>query len=92
MNTYQLFMGRDIPSGGVVTNSDIMKFLDRVDELVDGYTYHEAMGCWQGEAENAIVLTIAAPREDVLLVADTYKDMFKQLAVGLVELPAMEFV
>lgn len=92
MNTYQLFMGRDIPSGGYVDDDALNTFLDRVDELIEGYTLTDAMGVWQGEAEDAIVLTIAAPKEDVLLVANTYKDMFKQLAVGLVELPAMEFV
>jgi hypothetical protein len=92
MNTYQLFMGRDIPGGGYVTDEDFDKFLRIVDTLVDGYTVQDAQGVWQGDREDTKVMTVFAPCEAVFEIARVYKDAFKQLAVGLVVLPGMEFV
>jgi hypothetical protein len=92
MNTYQLFMGRDIPGGGYVTDNDFTKFLRIVDTIVDGYTVQDVQGVWQGEHEDTKLMTIYGSYDSVLEIARIYKDAFSQLAVALQVLPAMEFV
>lgn len=92
MNTYQLFMGRDIPGGGYVSEEDFNKFLHIVDTIVDGYTVQHARGVWHGEHEAAKVMTVSTDEDTAYEIARTYKKAFNQLAVGVVVLPAMEFV
>jgi hypothetical protein len=92
MNTYQLFMGRDIPSGGYVTDDDFNKFLHIVDTIVDGYTVQDVQGVWLGEHEDTKLMTVFADEDKVYEIARTYKTAFNQQAVAVQCLPAMEFV
>ena len=92
MNTYQLFMGRDIPGGGYVTDEDFTKFLHVVDTIVDGYTVQDVEGVWLGEHEDTKLMTIFAEEDQVYEIARTYKHAFDQMAVAVQVLPAMEFV
>ena len=49
MQTYQLFCGRDIPSGGVVDDKSFNSFLEmHVNTAFDGYTVSNVMGMWKG--------------------------------------------
>lgn len=93
MNTYQLFMGRDIPDGGYVSDDEFSRFLRLVDTLVDGYTVQDVQGVWEGVREDTKLMTICTDNVDAVYdIARTYKRAFKQLAVGMQVLPAMEFV
>jgi Protein of unknown function (DUF3574) len=94
MNTYQLFFGRDIPNsnGDTVTDDGWFKFLHIVDTIVDGYTWYEANGVWEGTAEDCFVMVVFCTEEQAYEIARTYKNAFSQLAVGMITLPAMEFV
>jgi Protein of unknown function (DUF3574) len=92
-NTYQLFFGRDIPkTDRIVGLYDWRKFLHIVDTIVDGYTWYEANGVWEGEHEDCFVMTVSCTEDQALSIAKTYKAAFSQLAVGMVTLPSMEFV
>ena len=89
--TYQLFCGRNIPTGGTVTDKEIATFLARVP--FDGFTVQECVGYWKGEMEETLLLTVCT--DDYKLVQQTaglYKGMFQQEAVAIQELPAMQFV
>ena len=92
MNTYQLFLGRDIPGGDYVTDEGFNKFLHIVDTIVDGYTVYDAQGVWEGDHEDCKVMTVYCTEDQALDIARTYKAAFSQIAVGMVTLPAMQFV
>jgi hypothetical protein len=93
MNTYQLFFGRDIPNTDTIVGlSNWHKFLRIVDTIVDGYTWYEANGVWEGTAEDCFVMVVSCTEEQAYDIARTYKNAFKQLAVGMITLPAMEFI
>ena len=90
--TYQLYCGRNIPNGGKVTDKEIATlFLARVP--FEGFTVQECVGYWKGEMEETLLLTVCT--DDYKLVQETaelYKNMFRQEAVAIQELPAMQFV
>jgi hypothetical protein len=93
MNTYQLFLGRDIPNTDTMVGmSQWRKFLRIVDTIVDGYTWYQANGVWKGETEECFVMTVCCNEDAARDIARTYKNAFNQEAVGIVTLPAMEFV
>jgi hypothetical protein len=92
MATYQLFMGRDIPNGDYVTDKGFSKFLRIVDTIVDGYTVYDAHGVWEGEAEDCKVMTVSCDEDKAYEIARVYKAAFSQIAVGMIQLPTMEFV
>lgn len=93
MNTYQLFFGRNVPGGGYVTDDGFDKFLRIVDTLVDGYTVVDAVGAWEGERENAKLMTVCTDDVDAVYdIARTYKQAFSQDAVAIQVFPPMEFV
>jgi len=94
MNTYQLFMGRNVPGGGYVDDFKFNKFLHIVDTIVDGYTVQNVQGVWKGEHENTKLMTICTDDvEAVYEIARTYKNAFNQDSVAVQVLPTtMEFV
>jgi hypothetical protein len=93
MKTYQLFMGRNIPNGDIVTNKEWQEFINVLDTVFDGYTISEVDGVWKGEHERTECVTVCTKYEDdVMYVANKYKDAFMQDAVAIQQLPAMEFV
>ena len=92
--TYQLFLGRDIPSGGHVSDADMTEFAtSTIDKLFDGYTMQDVKGVWKGKHEDTMLVSFCTDNKDaVLQVARTYKTKFKQDSVAIQELPAMSFV
>lgn len=93
MQTYNLYLGRSIPSGGYVNDCLLDYFLDKVDKVVDGYTLTSADGVWKGVPEDTIVMTIAANDYDTILcIAETYKEMFNQESVAVLPLQPMVFI
>ena len=99
--TFQLFLGRNIPAyahasygSPVVSDSALQAWLrQHVDPQFPGYTLTDALGYWRGEAEDCAVLMICTDNvAGVHRVARSYKDTFFQEAVGLIELPAMQFI
>ena len=92
--TYQLFMGRDIPSGGVVTDRDWNAFMHEVlDEYFDGYTVSDVDGVWKGTHESTKCVSICTHKvEYVRAVAQAYKDLFAQDSVALQVLDPLQFV
>jgi hypothetical protein len=96
MNTFQLYLGRNIPTGGVVTDHQLAAFL-RVDVTPRflGFTVQNALGYWKGEPEDTVILTICCDECDqpkVAEVAQLYKELFRQESVGVLTLPAIEFI
>lgn len=94
--TTQLFLGRNIPTGDVVTEQQLGDFLRFVVQpRFDGFTIQEALGFWKGTAEETAILTICCEEYDlpkVAEIAQLYKETFTQDAVGMQQLPAMVFV
>lgn len=104
MKTYQLFLGRNIPENRapVINNGKPIWQVtatafhlwqtEILDHFLDGYTLQDAEGYWHGEKEATKVLTILGTREQADFLAKSYCEWFAQEAVGLIQLPLMEFV
>jgi hypothetical protein len=97
MSTFQLFLGRNIPNSDVVVSEDDIKdfLFDVVQPRFDGFTVQEALGFWKGTAEDTVILTISCKGCDqpkVAEVAQLYKQQFRQESVGVLTLPAIDFV
>ena len=94
LQTYQLFCGRDIPSGGVVTDDMFNSFIkDELDTLFDGYTISNVLGMWKGVPEITNCISICTDEYNkVLAVANAYKQLFAQDSVAIQTLAPMSFV
>jgi hypothetical protein len=97
MSTFQLYLGRNIPNSDVVVSEDDIKnfLFDVVQPRFDGFTVQEALGFWKGTAEDTVILTISCKGCDqpkVAEVAQLYKELFRQESVGVLTLPAIEFI
>jgi hypothetical protein len=92
--TYQLFLGRNIPTGGVVTDKELQEFItDTLDSTFDGYSLQAVDGVWKGKHEDTVLASFCTDdKEAVMRVARTYKKRFNQDSVAMQELPAMSFV
>lgn len=93
----QLLMGRDIPGGGQVSDSDWRAFLDEeaTPRFPDGLTVADAAGQWKDsdtgatvrEPSKILTLVITDPDRTEPLkrlgaVAEAYKARFRQQSVG----------
>ena len=91
---HHLTYGRNIPSGGYVSDLDWQMYCDEVlDSHFDGYMVTDANGCWKSAHE--LTKTVSIETEDRAAINDVvqlYKDMFNQDAVGLYITPSMEFI
>jgi hypothetical protein len=98
MNTFQLFLGRNIPdTTATVTDDQISDFIRFVVQpRFDGFTVQDAIGYWKGQQEQTTVLTIFCENskdvERMHEIAQLYKAQFKQDSVAIQQLPAMSFV
>jgi len=94
MQTYQLFCGRDIPNGGVVTDEMFNSFIkDELDTVFDGYTISNVRGMWKGQPEITNCISSCTDRyNDVLAIANAYKQLFEQDSVAIQALAPMTFV
>ena len=94
---HHLTFGRTIPRKGgddYVTDLDWQMYCEEVlDANFDGYTVYDAMGSWKSQPEDAKVVAIDTPHTLLVKqVAQIYKEMFQQDAVGLYITPSMEFI
>ena len=91
---HHLTYGRNIPSGGYVSDLDWQMYCDEVlDSHFDGYMVTDANVCWKSEHE--LTKTVSIETEDraaIENVVQLYKEMFDQDAVGLYITPSMEFI
>ena len=97
MDTFQLYLGRNIPDQTVtVTDQQLKDFLRFVVQpRFEGFTVQEALGFWKGQPEDTVILTICCESFDqpkVAEIAQLYKAQFKQDSVAIQLLPAMQFV
>ena len=93
MQTYQLFCGRDIPTGGTVTDSMWDSFTDIINDYFDGYTVSDVQGMWKGTPEATKCVSVCTDDyASVLKVADAYKKLFEQDSVAIQTLAPMTFV
>jgi hypothetical protein len=96
MTEAQLFLGRNIPGGGQVSEADWQSFLD--DEITprfpDGLTVEDAVGQWRGggglvpepSKRLTIVLRGSADEQSKLsAIREAYKRRFNQDSVLLLE-------
>ena len=89
MRTYQVFLGTNKPTGGVVTTYEWSQFLKQIDAtFTEGYTVQNAIGRWRGVNENTFLLTVITDELKTLQsLCQTYKDLFNQESVLIQELP-----
>ena len=89
MKTYQVFLGTNKPTGGVVTTYEWSQFLKQIDAtFTEGYTVQNAIGRWRGVNENTFLLTVITDELKTLTsLCQTYKDLFNQESVLIQELP-----
>ena len=94
MQTYQLFCGRDIPSGGHVDDNTFQYFLEYVvNPMFDGYTVTDVQGMWKGVSEDTKCLSFCTDEYNkVLAIANEYKQLFAQDSVAIQTLAPMAFV
>ena len=91
---HHLTYGRNIPSGGYVSDLDWQMYCDEVlDTHFDGYMVTDANGCWKSVHELTKTVSIETDdRQAINDVIELYKEMFNQDAVGLYITPSMEFI
>ena len=91
---HHLTLGRNIPTGGYVTDLDWQMYCDEVlDTHFDGYMVTDANGCWKSVHELTKTVSIETDdRQAINDVIQLYKEMFQQEAVGLYITPSMEFI
>ena len=95
---YHLTFGRnwsnDRDAHDYVTDLDWQTYCEEVlNANFDGYTITDAVGTWQSDLEDTKIVSIdTTNRDKVEDVAQLYKEMFDQDAVGLYITPSMEFI
>ena len=91
---HHLTYGRNIPSGGYVTDLDWEMYCNEVlDSHFDGYMVTDANGCWKSAHELTKQVSIETDdRQAIDDVVQLYKEMFQPDAVGLYITPSMEFI
>ena len=88
MKTYQVFLGTNKPTGGVVSTQEWLTFLKQVDAVFTGYTIETAMGAWKGQREKTYILTVITDEiKQLIRIAEDYKMIFNQDSVLIQELP-----
>ena len=91
---HHLTFGRNIKDTDYVTDVDWQMFCDEVlDSHFDGYMVTDANGCWKSAHELTKQVSVETDnRQAINDVAELYKEMFQQDAVGHYITPSMEFI
>ena len=90
---YHLTLGRNTPTGRVSDLDWQMYCQEVLDANFDGYTIQDATGTWKSDLEDTKIVSIdTGNRDKIEGVAQLYKEMFDQDAVGLFCTPSMEFI
>tara|TARA_R100001126_G_C4750605_1_gene112846 strand:- start:218 stop:502 length:285 start_codon:yes stop_codon:yes gene_type:complete len=88
MKSYQVFLGTNKPSGGIVSTQEWLTFLKQVDAVFQSYTVETALGAWKGEREKTYILTVITDEiKQLIRIAEDYKMIFNQDSVLIQELP-----
>ena len=91
--TYQMYFGRNVPTGEYVTDELWNGFREVLNMSFTGYTIQDVEGAWKGETEDTKLVTVTTNhREKVNDVCQTYVNLFNQDAVGLLVSEPMTFV
>ena len=86
--TYQVFLGTNKPTGGIVSTQEWLTFLKQVDAVFTGYTVETATGSWKGIREKTFILTVITDEiKQLIRIAEDYKMIFSQDSVLIQELP-----
>lgn len=97
MNTYQLFFGRSLPNGGIVSDFEWETFVkDQICSLFAGFTIQPAIGYWKGKQEQTMIVTISTnDQRSIEDLAREYKQIFFQDSVAILTLrplPPLHFI
>ena len=91
--TYQMYFGRNVPTGEYVTDELWDGFKDILNMTFAGYTIQDVQGAWKGTEEDTKLVTVTTKHtEKVNDVCQTYVNLFNQDAVGLLVSEPMTFV
>lgn len=91
--TYQMYFGRNVPTGEYVTDELWNGFREVLNMSFSGYTIQDVEGAWKGETEDTKLVTVTTKhKEKVNDVCQTYVNLFNQDAVGLLVSEPMTFV
>ena len=94
---FQLFLGRNIPDAGKITDEMMSDFIkSEVSTRFDGFTVTDGTGFWKGEQEKVAIITFvtADGSTKVQEIADSFKESFRQDSVLMTEtqLPVCQFI
>ncbi len=89
----QMFFGRDIPTGGFVSDKDWESFERLLDQrLADGFTILDGVGMWHGSREKTKLVSTSVKDESVIdNIIQIYKSAFNQDSVAVQYLPPLVF-
>ena len=91
--TYQMYFGRNTPTGEYVTDELWDSFREVLGMTFSGYTVQDVEGAWKGETEDTKLVTVTTKYKDkVNDVCKAYVNLFNQDAVGLLVSEPMTFV
>ena len=91
--TYQMYFGRNVPTGEYVTDELWKGFREVLNMTFSGYTIQDVEGAWKGESEATKLVTVTTKYKDkVNDVCKAYVNLFNQDAVGLLVSEPMTFV
>ena len=91
--TYQMYFGRNLPSGEYITDDVWESFREVLSMTFAGYTIQDVQGAWKGVAEDTKLVTVTTKyKEKVNDVCQAYVNIFNQDAVGLLVSEPMTFV
>jgi len=91
--TYQMYFGRNVPTGEYVTDELWDSFREVLGMTFSGYTVQDVEGAWKGETEDTKLVTVTTKYKDkVNDVCKAYVNLFNQDAVGLLVSEPMTFV
>ena len=91
--TYQMYFGRNLPTGEYITDDVWESFRDVLSMTFAGYTVQDVQGAWKGVQEDTKLVTVTTKyRDKVEDVCQAYINIFNQDAVGLQVSEPMSFV
>ena len=91
--TYQMYFGRNTPTGEYVTDELWEGFREVLGMTFTGYTIQDVEGAWKGESEDTKLVTVTTKyRNKINDVCKAYVNTFNQDAVGLLVSEPMTFV
>lgn len=88
IKTFLLYIGANNQTKKV----ERAKLLTELDKDFEGYTVQPAMGCWRGQREDSVVVTVTADETMLTEVVNRLKYVLKQDAIAYQEAPELHFI